>query len=99
MLDDLKGKTTQEKLNDAMNAMANLHEVFFPFQSVPPLRAPCGEQSCVSAHWAPAPCPRAPASRWPLPSFVGPWGSAFRNRLEDPAPPSASSSSAMSTAC
>jgi len=27
MLDDLKGKTTQEKLNDAMNAMANLHEV------------------------------------------------------------------------
>jgi hypothetical protein len=44
MLDDLKGKTTQEKLNDAMNAMANLHEVFFPFK----VFRPCGPRAASS---------------------------------------------------
>jgi hypothetical protein len=44
MLDDLKGKTTQEKLNDAMNAMANLHEVFFPFK----LFSRCGPRAASS---------------------------------------------------
>jgi|SouAtlMetagenome_1021521.scaffolds.fasta_scaffold217896_1 hypothetical protein len=52
MLDDLKGKTTQEKLNDAMNAMANLHEVCAPVSVVSwslSLLA-LGEQSCVPAY-------------------------------------------------